>query len=193
MHVPTMTRRMPPGRRPLPGPVGRTDTPGNGPAIWHALDPKSIVVQRVVGYTTAGVLSIFAVAGAVIAWFNPDLPWWVGGAAASLSMAVVVLAWVGAHWWPSLVYRHTRWRLDASGLEIHRGVLWRHLIAVPAHRVQHVDVSQGPLQRIFDLATLIVHTAGTQHASVGLGGLNHAEAVRLRDTLVEFRGGNDVV
>jgi membrane protein YdbS with pleckstrin-like domain len=56
--------------------------------------------------------------------------------------------------------------VDARGLEIRRGVFWRSVVNVPRSRVQHTDVSQGPLERSYGLGTLIVYTAGTDHAQV---------------------------
>ncbi|RMF42421.1 MAG: hypothetical protein D6753_07590 [Planctomycetota bacterium] len=160
---------------------------------WRQLDPRSIAMSRIVGAIAATVLTILALVGVATAWLTVSWPLWGIGALLCLAMVVVAIGWIVAWWWPPLAFRHARWRLDAAGLEIYRGVLWRHRIAIPAHRVQHVDVAQGPMQRMFDLGTLIVHTAGTQHASVELSGLNHGEAMRLRDLLIEFRGGNDVV
>ena len=68
------------------------------------------------------------------------------------------------------------------------GIFWRSETFVPRTRVQHTDVVQGPLQRLFELATLIVHTAGTQDASVGLGGLSYETALPIRDFLI---GGDE--
>ena len=58
--------------------------------------------------------------------------------------------------------------------------------------MQHTDVSQGPLERRFGLATLVVHTAGTAHASVELPGLQHAVAIEVRDFLVTAGRGDAV-
>jgi uncharacterized protein len=63
-------------------------------------------------------------------------------------------------------------------------VVWRRIINVPRSRVQHTDVSQGPLERSHELSTLIVHTAGTEHARVALPGLARATALGLRDQLL---------
>jgi membrane protein YdbS with pleckstrin-like domain len=56
---------------------------------------------------------------------------------------------------------------------------------VPSSRVQHTDVAQGPVERAFDLATLVVYTAGTQHASVTLNGLKNETALAIRDYLID--------
>ena len=55
-----------------------------------------------------------------------------------------------------------RYRVDADEIEIWSGVLWRQAVVVPRSRVQHIDVSQGPIERSYGLATLSIHTAGTQ-------------------------------
>lgn len=115
--------------------------------------------------------------------------------------ALIVVGWLAAglllgfsaHFWPPVKYRHIAWRLDDNGLEIHRGVWWRHRIAVPVARVQHVDVSQGPIQRMFDLGTLTVYTAGTKNSSVELEGLEHGLAMKLRDQLILQKESLDVL
>jgi len=97
-----------------------------------------------------------------------------------------------AFFWPPVRYRHVAYRLDERGLTIRRGVFWHSVASVPRSRVQHTDVSQGPIERAFGLATLVVHTAGTQNASVALGGLSRETAFRMRDDLLDV-GEEDAV
>lgn len=98
---------------------------------------------------------------------------------------------VSAHawFWPALSYRYTAWKLDQEGMHIRQGVLWRSETSIPRSRIQHTDVSRGPLQRGFGLATLVIHTAGTQNASIPLSGLSYEHAMAVRDHLIE--GGED--
>ena len=86
-------------------------------------------------------------------------------------------------------YCRTSYRVDALGIEIRRGVVWQRVINVPRSRVQHTDVSQGPLERGSDLGTLVIFTAGTHYARVQLSGLQHLTALRIRDHLLP--GGAD--
>lgn len=86
--------------------------------------------------------------------------------------------------WTWIAYRHASYRFDDTGLEIRRGVWWRHGIRVPRSRVQHTDISQGPLERRFGLARLVIHTAGTAHSRIELAGLSHRHARALRDHLL---------
>lgn len=68
-------------------------------------------------------------------------------------------------------------------LRVVRGVLFSSDSVVPFGRVQHIDLDQGPLERMYDLATLTVHTAGTHNASVRLPGLLNADAVAMREAI----------
>ena len=87
---------------------------------------------------------------------------------------------------PGRQYASRGYRLDEDGLRTVRGV-WNHSdITVPLGRVQHLDVQQRPLERANDLATLVLHTAGTDNASVRLEGMSHERALAMRD---EIRGG----
>jgi membrane protein YdbS with pleckstrin-like domain len=81
-----------------------------------------------------------------------------------------------------------RWRAwgyceQEDELHVSHGLLVRLRTVVPFGRVQHIDVAQGPVERRFGLATLILHTAGTRGSSVPLPGLPHAEAERMRDRI----------
>ncbi|MGB3723965.1 MAG: PH domain-containing protein [Pacificimonas sp.] len=96
---------------------------------------------------------------------------------------------------------HASWRFQAEDeeLRLKRGVLTKVETLVPFSRVQHIDVERGPMERIFGLARLVVHTAGTRGASVTLPGLlpERAEALRreIREELkrqesADVDGGN---
>ena len=92
----------------------------------------------------------------------------------------LALSWL----WPEAYYRRLRFGIDGSGIAIERGIFWRSRIAVPRARIQHTDVSQGPLQRRFGVGTLKLYTAGSRYTRIDLPGLAHAEAIALRDALL---------
>jgi membrane protein YdbS with pleckstrin-like domain len=84
---------------------------------------------------------------------------------------------------PRRRYRRWGYREGEDELQIARGMLVRVRTIVPFGRVQHIDVAQGPVQRPFGLATLVLHTAGTQSAAVALPGLLQGEAEAMRDRI----------
>lgn len=148
------------------------------------LDPRFIPQQRLVGRLLALAVSALTFAGLLITLAVADgLPGW-GRVLLGVGwlVAMALLAWL-AEAWPPQVYARTHYQLDEDGLQIARGVYWRTVTHVPRSRVQHTDVSQGPLERRYGLGTLVVYTAGTNHARVALPGLAHDTAVQLRDTL----------
>jgi uncharacterized protein len=101
--------------------------------------------------------------------------------------ALVVIGLLGllfAWLWPPTYYRHLRYGVDAMGIVIERGVLWRSHVALPRARIQHTDVSQGPLQRRYGVGTLKLYTAGSRHTMIELSGLSHSDAISLRDALL---------
>ncbi len=67
-------------------------------------------------------------------------------------------------------------------LLVRHGRMIRRLSIVPYARMQFVDVTAGPLERMFSIATLRLHTAAAASDAV-IPGLPPAEATRLRDRL----------
>ncbi|MEH1126804.1 PH domain-containing protein [Micromonospora sp. CPCC 206061] len=67
-------------------------------------------------------------------------------------------------------------------LLVRHGLLIRRLSIVPYARMQFVDVTAGPLERLFDLATVQLHTAAAA-SDAKVPGLRPPEAARLRDRL----------
>ena len=155
-------------------------------------DPRSVPLNQTVGWITTAFLSAGLMLGLLIFWLAAAPPRW-----ASLLLvlgfvaAVAGLAWTSSRW-PAIEHRHTFYVVNAHGLEIRRGVYWRSVINVPRSRVQHTDVSQGPLERSYGLGTLIVYTAGTNHAQVDLAGLDHATALAIRNHLLPRASDNAV-
>jgi membrane protein YdbS with pleckstrin-like domain len=80
--------------------------------------------------------------------------------------------------------RYLAWRYAEreDDLLIGRGVMIRRLTVVPYGRMQFVDVTAGPVDRIFGLATVQLHTAAAA-TDAKIPGLTREEAQRLRDQL----------
>lgn len=103
-------------------------------------------------------------------------------------LLVTLCIWAGYRRW-----KFSAWRLDATGLHVRRGHLWRKEILIPRSRVQHLDIERGPIERHFKLATLIVHTAGTRLHALRQAGFDDADAIALRDALVPASDARDDV
>ena len=102
-----------------------------------------------------------------------------------ISPAYVLLPLLVLLIYPSLVgpvrkYRSWGYRMDGEELRLAYGVLTRVETLVPLKRVQHLDISQGPLERTFGVCKLVLHTAGTAHSEVVLPGLSRETAEAMR-------------
>jgi membrane protein YdbS with pleckstrin-like domain len=79
-------------------------------------------------------------------------------------------------------YRSWAYRERAEDLIVARGVLVRRVSVVPYGRMQFVEVTAGPAERLFRLATVQLHTAAAA-SDARIPGLEREEAARLRDRL----------
>ena len=147
------------------------------PLEWHALPPAAGLVRGIAGAVTGLILG----SPAAFVLLQP-----LGGFALRVVLLILaVLASTGAGAWLGRArWRRTRWKLDERGFHVRRGMLWRVEVLVPRSRVQHLDIERGPLERHFGLATLVVHTAGSQTQALRQSGLADADAVSLRDALI---------
>ncbi|MES4889193.1 PH domain-containing protein [Streptomyces sp. NPDC096012] len=151
-----------------------TARPGNEP-VWRGLEPGLLRVRRLLVVVWTAVL-------AVAAGLLPGLLAGPGWAAFTLlPPALAAWAWrlLGRNW------RSWRYTERADDLLISRGVLWREETVVPYGRMQLVEVTSGPLERRFGLATVQLHTAAAA-TDATIPGLDPAEAERLRDRLTEL-------
>lgn len=146
------------------------DPPGEA---WVRVSPRLATLQRLVG-TVAGLV-VLAAAGSAL--------WWL--VSARLAVPVVALGLVLLAWDWVLVGRSVRswgYAERAEDLLVTCGILRRRLVVVPYGRMQFVDVTAGPLDRRFGLATVQLHTAAAA-TDAKIPGLLPGEAARLRDRL----------
>jgi membrane protein YdbS with pleckstrin-like domain len=158
---------------PLPTPPPLPSLPDH--TEWQPLPRRAATLAGVAG-GIAGALLIGGALGTL--WVVFDLPMRWFGAAAMLPLGALIGALFGYR-----RQRRTWWRLDAQGLGVRRDLMWQLETRVPLSRVQHLDLRRGPIERTAQLATLVVHTAGSRFSAVSLSGLDQADAERLRDTL----------
>lgn len=152
---------------------------------FEQLHPDSIVVERWAGLIFVAVLGFIAlmvwVPLTVTVFPIWDFRCWLIGLS-----CVALLGSLGAfvRMDPVWKFRNTRFRELPGGLELQRGYVWWHRIFVPRERIQHTDVVQGPLMRRYNLATLVINTAGTHEHSISIEGLDFQRAEQLRASLL---------
>jgi uncharacterized protein len=143
---------------------------------WNAPSPRLRVLRRYEVLAGTLVLMILA-AGIAIAL----------GASTVAAGAVVGLAILGSIADLVAGRRVRAWGYAerAEDLLVRRGVMFRRTSVIPYGRMQYVEVTAGPFERGFGLATVQMHTAAAA-SDARIPGLPAAEAARLRDQLTSL-------
>ena len=131
-------------------------------------------------WTGRALITAAVLAGIVVAAQRvlapPWLPGWAPGAVfVGVGTLGVVLA--------TLRYRVWRFEVHEDSLYLERGVFTRVRTVVPFVRIQHVDTSRSPIERLVGLASTVVYTAGSRGADVSVPGLETGDADDLRERL----------
>jgi uncharacterized protein len=142
---------------------------------WRSPSPRLLTMRRL----EVGVVALaVAVVVFVVAAFG-DLT-----VAASAAAVVVCAGAVGL----LVVTRRVRswgYAEREDDLLVRRGVLFARLSVIPYGRMQFIDVTAGPVERAFGLATVRMHTAAAA-SDARIPGLAAEEAARVRDRLAEL-------
>jgi membrane protein YdbS with pleckstrin-like domain len=90
--------------------------------------------------------------------------------------------------WIPAFYGSLQYVVDSDSIKTRQGVFWRKHVSVPFTKITNLDVTQGPLQRMFNIGTIHVQTAGAAgpegaRAEQKLLGIRDLEG--LKDTIME--------
>lgn len=139
---------------------------------WRPVSSKLITVELI----SRAIWVVVVLAGLGVGWALHGHWLWPAAMAAEL---------VFAAWRSYITVRAVRawgYAERENDLLVRHGLLIRRLSIVPYARMQYVDVTAGPLERAFGLATVQLHTAAAA-SDARVPGLPPAEAARLRDRL----------
>jgi membrane protein YdbS with pleckstrin-like domain len=142
---------------------------------WHSPSPRLLTMRRI---EVASATVVLAVVAFVVLAFTQIV-------AAVIVAAVVLL--VGLALLVFVVRRVRAWGYAEreDDLFVRRGVMFSRLSVIPYGRMQFIDVTAGPVERLFGLATVRMHTAAAA-SDARIPGLAADEAARVRDRLAEL-------
>ncbi|MFC7926485.1 MULTISPECIES: PH domain-containing protein [Microbacterium] len=144
-----------------------------GDGTWHQLSRNYVWVRLI---STIAFL-VLVIAAALVGALLLRLGWvWIPA-----GVVTVVTVWTLV-----ILPRQARaygYQLREDDLVFRRGILWQRMVAVPYGRMQLVDITHGPLDRVFGIAQLKLVTAAAT-TGVVIPGLQQSAAELLRDTLI---------
>jgi len=104
-----------------------------------------------------------------------------------LFIMLLILLWIPAF------YRSLEYSINTDSVSGKKGVFWRRTVAIPYSKITNIDITQGPVQRWFDIGTIHCQTAGMagpqgQKAELKLLGIKDLEDVKemIRVNVKEF-------
>lgn len=145
-----------------------------GDGVWRQLSRKYVIGQ-VVGYL---VLLVLIAAAVLTLWlmFEATWPFIPGAILFAITLVTLIVTPRQA--------RSIGYQLREDDLVFRRGILWQRMVSVPYGRLQLVDITHGPLDRMLGIAQLKLVTAAAS-TGVTIPGLPQSDAEQLRDTLIE--------
>lgn len=90
---------------------------------------------------------------------------------------ILVVIWIPA------AFKALEYTIDDDGVKMKGGVVWKKYVTVPYSKITNVDITRGPLQRLYNIGTIHVQTAGAagqqgEKAELKLAGIRDLEKVR---------------
>lgn len=71
------------------------------------------------------------------------------------------------------------------------GLLWRSSTTIPFSRVQHCEVKEGPIERLFGLSSLHIYTAGGSSSDIDIPGLMPERAQEIKSFVLQKLSGEE--
>ena len=70
-----------------------------------------------------------------------------------------------------IAFKKKKYALREKDIIYQSGYFWRKFTVLPFSRVQHAEVQQGPIERLFELSRLKIYTAGGSSSDLSIAGL----------------------
>ena len=172
---------MPPVRFPAPDSPNMSELTPAPQADFQKLDPSVRILWFIGRLIMWAFLSVIFIAVGLFGLFaNAAVRPFIG-------LGILVLGCLALlHLiWPFISYAYWGYALRDTDILIRSGVIWKRVSAIPFSRIQHVDSDAGPIERMFGVANLVIHTAGSGMGSMGIPGIESQHAEDLRDYLSE--------
>lgn len=175
------------------------------PTLPRGVDPRALQMWRVSTVLKAAIVALMFLGLDGLIWVLTQqdgvqalfslkggwnlLPFWAKGLL--VGEGVLFGLWFTFSFFVAPPLRQTRFRFDLREreLEVESGIWTMQRRLIPYARIQHVDLHQGPVARLYGLSEVVVVTAAG-HTSIPA--LPTAEAERLRDLIAEKAGISDV-
>ena len=101
----------------------------------------------------------------------------------------IIIGSIGFIWLSNVIYvsrafPKKQYALRERDIIYTKGLIWFTRTSIPFNRIQHVEVKQGPFERIFKLNSLKIFTAGGHTSDLVIPGLKEEKALQLKEYIL---------
>jgi len=144
--------------------------------VEFEMHPKRYLKYRAVGF----IIMMTLLSATWIAPLFSDTP-----LISAISGAIWVLLLVFIFAFERKKYRVMGFALREHDLTYKRGLFFFKQVTLPFNRIQHTEISNGPIERKFNLSSLKIFTAGGASSDLSIAGLDPERAQELKDFIAK--------
>ena len=120
---------------------------------------RVVILWRLQGVVTTGILAVPVGGVGAFLWVQLDSFWVL----VVTALCVAALGLLNVFVAPYFLNRYWRYEVNRDEIYLQKGVFTINRTVVPLVRLEHVDTNQGPIERVFGVTTVRVHTAAGTH------------------------------
>lgn len=107
-----------------------------------------------------------------------------------LTLYIIIISFFGLIFMYFLVsFPRRKFALRDKDISYKTGVFIKTLTTVPFSRIQHVEIDEKPVSRIFGLAAISVYTAGDSSDDLVVKGIKKVEALQIKEFITNKING----
>lgn len=145
------------------------------------IDRKSITIWNIESIIPTLIIGL--IVGVNLYFFN-EYEWITK--VSYLAMSITILFLTKGLIMSPIIFKRTNYQLNEEKFQIKKGGLSVRESTIPLKRIQHVDIEQSFLSRLFNLYRLNIYTAGDSH---NIEYIQKEEAELLKEQIVNYVSG----
>lgn len=79
----------------------------------------------------------------------------------------ILLVYIPVAFYIPAFFRTLEYEMGADSIVLKKGVFWRRRTTVPYTKITNIDITQGPVERMYKISTLHLQTAGSSGGETG--------------------------
>lgn len=146
---------------------------------YMPLDRTYLNVMRIVTL----IISLFLIAGfSILKFFEAEFELYEY----LIIISVIILLSILRFIFCNLSFKAKGYALREKDIIYKKGVIWGSITTIPFNRIQHTEIKEGAISRLFSLQSVKFYTAGGSASDLSINGLSKEDAQKIK----EFVNGN---